>query len=142
MKKSELRSVIRSIIKEQSGADPNQLLADAGQYCPPNQGYMQGFGPVCLISCPNQNDQALMDALGQGGYYSFVFNGCNAQLQSQGLQLGGNNCCTGVSSWHNNTLTEYMNYFNLICDGNGGYNYGYYPWSGGASMPWYVTARS
>jgi hypothetical protein len=143
MKKSELRSVIRSIIKEQSGADPNQLLADAGQYCPPNQGYMQGFGPVCNISCPNQNDQALMNALGQGNSYQFVFNVCNAQLMSQGVSsatMGSNNCCTGVSSWHNSPLSNYMYFFDQVCDGNGGYNYGYYPWSGGASMPWYVPA--
>ena len=143
MKKSELRSVIRSIIKEQSGADPNQLLADAGQYCPPNQGYMQGFGPVCLISCPNQNDQALMDVLGQGNSYQFVFNVCNAQLMSQGVSsatMGSGNCCTGLQSWHNSSLSNYMSFFDQVCDGNGGYNYGYYPWSGGASMPWYVPA--
>lgn len=145
MKKSELRSVIRSIIKEQvgmgSGADPNQLLADAGQYCPPNQGYMQGFGPICNISCPNQNDQALMDALGQGGYYSFVFNVCGAQYSSSTGQGNlGNNCCTGIQGWHNDPLSTYMYFFDQVCDGNGGYNFGYYPWSGAVSMPWYVPA--
>ena len=143
MKKSELRSVIRNIIKEQSGADPNQLLADAGQYCPPNQGGMQGFGPVCNISCQNQNDQDLMNALGQGDPYQFVFTVCNAQLMSQGYQGffgGGTNCCGGIQGFSFDQFSDYMLYFDTACDGNGGFNYGFYSWGGDSDMPWYVSA--
>ena len=137
MKKSQLRKIIRESIEELMTEQTNhdQVLSDAGCYCPSGHGVYQAGGSACRFSCNNLSDPLLVAALnsnggnGPGCYYDLSIKLCIPQVFPNGNPVFANDCCNLFESggFGANGIGSI---FNNACDGSGGFNYGFYEGSG------------
>jgi len=133
MKKTQLRNIIKESIKELMTEQTNhdQVLADAGCYCPPGHGIYQAGGSACGFSCNNLSDPLLVAALnsnggnGDGCYYQLTIKLCVPQVFPNGNPVFANDCCVTYTpgGFGANGIGSA---FNNACDGSGGFNYGFY----------------
>ena len=137
MKKTQLRKIIRESIEELMTEQVNhdQVLSDAGCYCPSGHGVYQAGGSACRFSCNNLSDPLLVAALnsnggnGPGCYYDLSIKLCIPQVFPNGNPVFANDCCNLFESggFGANGIGSI---FNNACDGSGGFNYGFYEGSG------------